>query len=236
MSGARKSMTWRAAATPVCRAAVVYSVFFQAEDGIRDLTVTGVQTCALPIFDFPHIQHDGGIERNHHGPRYLSRIAQRANQRVLSAPCAPRFYFQVKYHVIFFGELQDFFQCGDALSGEFAPEPRPGIQPPQIGKRHVVYRALSVRGAIHGGVVNGHEVRIARKLQIRFDERSPKRNGFPERRQRVFRRVPRGPTMRNHQHYATLSAAIILDPTPPLSKSFSLRKNPMLPSSLSRVC
>src|SRR2546430_8332835 len=27
--------------------------FFQAEDGIRDLTVTGVQTCALPIFPAP---------------------------------------------------------------------------------------------------------------------------------------------------------------------------------------
>ena len=27
-----------------------YFVFFQAEDGIRDLIVTGVQTCALPIF------------------------------------------------------------------------------------------------------------------------------------------------------------------------------------------
>src|SRR5688572_32659630 len=26
--------------------------FFQAEDGIRDLTVTGVQTCALPIFGY----------------------------------------------------------------------------------------------------------------------------------------------------------------------------------------
>src|SRR2546430_5772460 len=26
-----------------------YHFFFQAEDGIRDLTVTGVQTCALPI-------------------------------------------------------------------------------------------------------------------------------------------------------------------------------------------
>src|SRR3989449_9961563 len=25
--------------------------FFQAEDGIRDVAVTGVQTCALPIFD-----------------------------------------------------------------------------------------------------------------------------------------------------------------------------------------
>src|SRR5205085_7494133 len=28
---------------------LVCSFFFQAEDGIRDLTVTGVQTCALPI-------------------------------------------------------------------------------------------------------------------------------------------------------------------------------------------
>src|SRR2546430_7434764 len=28
-----------------------YVFFFQAEDGIRDLTVTGVQTCALPICD-----------------------------------------------------------------------------------------------------------------------------------------------------------------------------------------
>src|SRR2546430_12189347 len=31
----------------MCRATVFF--FFQAEDGIRDLTVTGVQTCALPI-------------------------------------------------------------------------------------------------------------------------------------------------------------------------------------------
>src|SRR5690606_39821739 len=27
--------------------------FFQAEDGIRDFHVTGVQTCALPIFSSP---------------------------------------------------------------------------------------------------------------------------------------------------------------------------------------
>src|SRR3954449_6119747 len=26
-------------------------IFFQAEDGIRDSLVTGVQTCALPIYD-----------------------------------------------------------------------------------------------------------------------------------------------------------------------------------------
>src|SRR2546430_5995606 len=28
----------------------LFFFFFQAEDGIRDLTVTGVQTCALPIW------------------------------------------------------------------------------------------------------------------------------------------------------------------------------------------
>src|SRR2546430_10986086 len=32
---------------PGCGSCVLF--FFQAEDGIRDLTVTGVQTCALPI-------------------------------------------------------------------------------------------------------------------------------------------------------------------------------------------
>src|SRR2546429_3734796 len=32
----------------VCRRIVIF-FFFQAEDGIRDVAVTGVQTCALPI-------------------------------------------------------------------------------------------------------------------------------------------------------------------------------------------
>src|SRR5207248_5575964 len=29
---------------------ILFCFFFQAEDGIRDRTVTGVQTCALPIW------------------------------------------------------------------------------------------------------------------------------------------------------------------------------------------
>src|SRR5256886_5740917 len=32
------------------RRLIDFFFFFQAEDGIRDLTVTGVQTCALPIY------------------------------------------------------------------------------------------------------------------------------------------------------------------------------------------
>src|SRR6266481_7616672 len=37
--------------------------FFQAEDGIRDGTVTGVQTCALPIWQ-PH--QALGVPNHHH--------------------------------------------------------------------------------------------------------------------------------------------------------------------------
>src|SRR3712207_8421812 len=36
--------------------------FFQAEDGIRDIGVTGVQTCALPIFDDGALDLDDGAD------------------------------------------------------------------------------------------------------------------------------------------------------------------------------
>src|SRR2546430_10695776 len=41
--------------------------FFQAEDGIRDLTVTGVQTCALPIYLSPslHSSFSAGLQFYH---------------------------------------------------------------------------------------------------------------------------------------------------------------------------
>src|SRR5699024_592513 len=35
--------------------------FFQAEEGIRDRNVTGVQTCALPILTHGHYDHTGGV-------------------------------------------------------------------------------------------------------------------------------------------------------------------------------
>src|SRR2546430_14961568 len=38
--------------------------FFQAEDGIRDLTVTGVQTCALPILFQTAFEVDGSQSVN----------------------------------------------------------------------------------------------------------------------------------------------------------------------------
>src|SRR5207249_11337043 len=45
--------------------------FFQAEDGIRDRNVTGVQTCALPI-SFEGLYKQSGGEINHKSERGLS--------------------------------------------------------------------------------------------------------------------------------------------------------------------
>ena len=39
----------------VCFLLYVFFFFFQAEDGIRDIGVTGVQTCALPISSTPSL-------------------------------------------------------------------------------------------------------------------------------------------------------------------------------------
>src|SRR2546430_13064073 len=54
--------------------------FFQAEDGIRDLTVTGVQTCALPIWG--HV--DAELRR-------LRRCPQRGEPEIDGTVDAPRF-------------------------------------------------------------------------------------------------------------------------------------------------
>src|SRR2546430_7141197 len=56
----------------------VFFFFFQAEDGIRDLTVTGVQTCALPISVDQHEQlvaeadQLDDVNAEPHHPRYES--------------------------------------------------------------------------------------------------------------------------------------------------------------------
>src|SRR2546430_4512499 len=49
-----------------------FCFFFQAEDGIRDLTVTGVQTCALPILGVEEL-HVLDVDREGHPVAGLDR-------------------------------------------------------------------------------------------------------------------------------------------------------------------
>src|SRR5205823_7261728 len=55
--------------------------FFQAEDGIRDKLVTGVQTCALPIW-----VHRFGLSHGRHGKRGSSEHRRRRLRQVARAP------------------------------------------------------------------------------------------------------------------------------------------------------
>src|SRR5947209_11225655 len=63
--------------------------FFQAEDGIRDIGVTGVQTCALPISSCKIIQSmccslfiRCGINISHIGSKFLSILSNNIFTRV----------------------------------------------------------------------------------------------------------------------------------------------------------
>src|SRR2546427_5152424 len=79
--------------------------FFQAEDGIRDLTVTGVQTCALPIYRFdgdsrpqPDTDLDlrDAIQRialewpSYGRPRITAELRRRSEERRVGKECRSR--------------------------------------------------------------------------------------------------------------------------------------------------
>src|SRR2546430_13521585 len=66
-----------------CRSTLLSSFFFfQAEDGIRDLTVTGVQTCALPISAAIAESSQAQVVRRH-------RVGQRRQRSTLSQQASP---------------------------------------------------------------------------------------------------------------------------------------------------
>src|SRR2546422_8356092 len=80
--------------------------FFQAEDGIRDVAVTGVQTCALPIFhlEFRVVNRQPGldsieefkVEDNSSSARYqrpttiIASTKSRSEERRVGKECRSR--------------------------------------------------------------------------------------------------------------------------------------------------
>src|SRR5688572_31357527 len=83
---------------------VFFFFFFQAEDGIRDLTVTGVQTCALPIYSARHPDRAQRPDSSppspptysppHPSPKALKRSSahrgQRSEERRVGKECRSR--------------------------------------------------------------------------------------------------------------------------------------------------
>src|SRR5207249_6171430 len=71
---------------------LVFFFFFQAEDGIRDRNVTGVQTCALPISWIATRGHSISLTAGHRScAAFAIRRTQNANSKtVASAPIAAR--------------------------------------------------------------------------------------------------------------------------------------------------
>src|SRR2546430_7757020 len=66
---------------------VFFFVFFQAEDGRRALTVTGVQTCALPIFSQRRPSRSQAV-RSHPKLRMFWRMSLADSSNVTNTPCS----------------------------------------------------------------------------------------------------------------------------------------------------
>ena len=97
--------------------------FFQAEDGIRDRLVTGVQTCALPIFDDPRL--DQAL------PEYeVGKL--RADIEIVRGLC-PTFdqdaYRAGNMTPVYFGSAINNFGVRELLQGLVEKAPPPGPRP-----------------------------------------------------------------------------------------------------------
>src|SRR5207302_10463353 len=111
--------------------------FFQAEDGIRDFHVTGVQTCALPIYAPADRLALEAVLRAYRGQWVIERGFERLKGRPLSLTPV---YLQKEAHVlglirllsialrglclVEFGVRRGLAATGESLAGLYAGQPR----------------------------------------------------------------------------------------------------------------
>ena len=173
--------------------------FYGALDGIFELAFeeeAGHQ-CWL---DFAERFENRGVEGNYDGAGDFTGTAKSPDQGVFAAPGAGRFQFQIEDDVMFFGELENFFERGDALAGKFAAEPGAGVEAAEFGQGEIVNFAFAVCGAVDGVVMDGDEAGVAGELEIGFDEGGAERDGAAEGGQSVFGRVAGGASMCDYEH------------------------------------
>src|SRR2546429_1838134 len=104
--------------------------FFQAEDGIRDVAVTGVQTCALPIYG--HYKFDHWRARLDFGVRYGDRKADNANFVLI----APVYGCDVRYKAVDVildgGGMPGACMAGSAATGFYRAGALSALNPSQL--------------------------------------------------------------------------------------------------------
>src|SRR5690606_37211266 len=97
-----------------------FCVFFQAEDGIRDFHVTGVQTCALPIFTAHRVGVALDVMRLYAREHRLAETLQRAmlpEQAEIPDLDVWTYYAPSAEHAQVGGDWYDVLQIDDGLVG-----------------------------------------------------------------------------------------------------------------------
>src|SRR2546425_1653146 len=115
---------------------VLFFFFFQAEDGIRDKLVTGVQTCALPILAQAnaHVTEDGGFTDELVLCRKRDDYPLLAPNRIDFMDVAPEQLVSIAAALIPFLEHDD---ANRALMGSNMQRQSVPLLFPQIGRAHV---------------------------------------------------------------------------------------------------
>jgi hypothetical protein len=82
------------------------------------------------------------------------------------------FDLEVKHDVVFAREGKYFIQCGDMLASELAVEPLACVKLAKLRESVIVHCTAAVCGPLESGVMDCHELQIARKMQVRLYESS----------------------------------------------------------------
>src|SRR5690348_18267074 len=101
-------------------------------------------------------------------------------------------------------ESQDLLHRGDAFTPKgirrfhTRPKPAPCSQPAQLFERHPRNRAATVGGSVQRLVVQSHQTRVARELQVGFDKGGPQLHRLAKGCERILRSNPRSSAMPNY--------------------------------------
>ena len=189
------SRTLIAAVALVSIGALGGTSYSSAADQKTELTLTEFRSLVVAqrAVEKPRAKPERGGKRTDEGTEV--RGSERADEVFLLEGTRPvGLNLQVENDVAFLRKPKDFIQRGNALAGKgfgrAGAEPRAGIERTHFLERPQVNQAMSGRGAVERGVMDGHDPRISRQVQVGLNETRAHIGGAAKCRHRIFRRVP----------------------------------------------